>query len=67
MTGSPASGQAEFLLPLTEYLAHRVLTYQVSLTRTDGTTTDGSWLTWDLTTAGVVVALVWGALGLPAT
>lgn len=60
-----AVGSTEFVLPLTTYLAQRTVRYRVSATRTDGTTTDGAWQTWDVTAHGNLISLTWESLGLP--
>lgn len=67
MLGTPASGTAEFVLPLTTYLTQRVVRYQITVSRTDGTSAVGTWLDWDVATAGCLVSLTWSALGLPET
>ena len=64
MTGSPASGSAQFVLPLTTYLTQRKVRYQVSVTRTDDTTAVSGWLAWDVATNGCLISLTWDSLGL---
>lgn len=67
MSGTPASGTATFVLPLTDYLTRRIVRYQISIARTDGTTADGPWLEWDIAAAGCLVSLTWNGSGLPDT
>jgi hypothetical protein len=63
MTGSPASGSASFVLPLTSYLQQRVIRYQVTLTRADSPSTDSAWLSWDVADDGSLISLTWESLG----
>jgi hypothetical protein len=67
MSGTLECGRASFMLPLTTYLIQRVVGYQVSSVRTDGTTAEGTWLNWDVATAGCLKSLTWAGLSFPDT
>ncbi|SNT07013.1 hypothetical protein SAMN06265795_11313 [Noviherbaspirillum humi] len=64
MSGAPAVGNAAFVLPLTTYLAQRLLSYQVTVTRDDASESSGRWLEWDVEKLGALVSLTWETLGL---
>jgi len=52
-------GGVEFVLPLTTYLASRVLEFQVTKVATGGASTATRWLEWPLDSRGNVVSLTW--------
>ena len=64
MTGSPGSGSASFVLPLTTYLSNPVVRYQVSVLRTDGSSAAGGWQTVDTRTKGNLISLNWETTGI---
>ena len=59
LEGDPPRGTAEFVLPLTSYLADHILEFQVTKVGIDGTSTTTAWLQWDMESAGNVVSLTW--------
>jgi hypothetical protein len=59
LEGDPPRGTAEFVLPLTSYLADHILEFQVTKLGADGTSKATAWLQWDLESAGNVVSLTW--------
>jgi hypothetical protein len=57
-------GLIEIVLPLTEYLAHPVLQFQVTLTKRDQSVQKSAWIEWPLETKGNVVGLTWELAGV---
>jgi hypothetical protein len=51
--------QADFLLPLTEYIARPVVQLRIVKAFADGGTQIKEWFDWDLTQQGFVVSLTW--------
>ena len=51
------------MLALTRYLQQRIVRYQATVTRVDGTTADSGWLTWDVAAAGCLISVTWPGLG----
>ena len=47
MEGNPGRGAVELVLPLTTYLTHRTLEFEVGKTFSDGKTEATPWLAWD--------------------
>jgi hypothetical protein len=59
LEGDPPRGTAEFVLPLTSYLAEHILEFQVTKVGVDTKSSKTAWLQWDLESAGNVVSLTW--------
>ena len=57
-------GLLEIVLPLTAYLAHPVLQFQVTLTKRDQSVQTSAWIEWPLETKGNVVGLTWELAGV---
>ncbi|MFE5333376.1 hypothetical protein ACFRCG_44020 [Embleya sp. NPDC056575] len=57
MTGHPALGTAFFVLPLTTYLARRVLQFRLTVRSGAGAPVSTAWLDWDLAAKGNLVSL----------
>jgi len=53
------AASVDMVLPLTNYLGNRTLQFQVTKTRTDGSTTMTPWLDWDLDALGNIISLGW--------
>lgn len=51
--------QADFLLPLTEYVARPVIQLRITKAFSDAHTETKEWFDWDLNTMGFVVSLTW--------
>jgi hypothetical protein len=51
--------QADFLLPLTEYIARPVVQLRIVKAFADGGTQTKEWFDWDLTQQGFVIGLTW--------
>jgi hypothetical protein len=51
--------QADFLLPLTEYIARPVIQLRIVKAFLDGRTETKEWFDWDLNAMGFVVSLTW--------
>jgi hypothetical protein len=62
MSGSPPVGSVAFVLPLTTYLAGRLLQYRITVTAADGIARTSEWTTWDLAASGSIVSLTWDAV-----
>jgi hypothetical protein len=58
-SGDPPSGAAEFILPLTKYLANRVVQFRVTKSFTASAAQVTPWIDWDLERSGNVVSLTW--------
>ncbi|MES2464683.1 MAG: hypothetical protein V4671_29320, partial [Armatimonadota bacterium] len=56
---NPASGEAEFLLPLTTYLEKHILQYRVTKTLESDEVSVTPWANWNLQTQGNIVSLLW--------
>ncbi|MCY7393385.1 MAG: hypothetical protein LH647_18385, partial [Leptolyngbyaceae cyanobacterium CAN_BIN12] len=52
----------DLVLPLTVYLANRILQFQVTKILNTGEPTTTPWLTWDLTLQGNLISLTWEAI-----
>ncbi|HJR58145.1 MAG TPA: hypothetical protein VJ813_02050, partial [Vicinamibacterales bacterium] len=63
LAGDPPSATAEFILPLTTYLASRILQFRVTKTFTAAAPQTTPWLDWDLDRNGNVVSLTWELIG----
>ena len=59
MSGDPPHGSLDFLLPLTTYLASRVLQFRVTKAFNSAPSQTTPWLEWDLEANGNVVSLTW--------
>lgn len=53
----------DLVLPLTTYLTHRVLQFQVTKTDSAGQVSNTPWLEWPLDTQGNVVSITWDLIG----
>lgn len=62
MDGSPGRGAVDMVLPLTTYLAQRVLEFEVRKTFASGRSEATPWLAWDLTRDGNIVSLTWNTI-----
>jgi hypothetical protein len=51
--------EANYTLPLTQFLQAQILQFQVSKTDTSGQVTQTGWITWDLKQRGNVISLTW--------
>jgi hypothetical protein len=49
----------DLILPLTVYLANRILQYQVTKILKTGEQITTPWINWDLTLQGNIVSLTW--------
>lgn len=59
LTDEVATAEARFVLPLTRYLAARVLRYRITAVGTDGSATTGDEQEWDLAAGGNVISITW--------
>ncbi len=56
----------ELVLPLTKYLAHPVLEFQATVTKSDQSVQTSPWIMWPLETKGNVIGVTWDLLGVPS-
>ena len=63
LSGDPPSGTTEFILPLTVYLAKRILQFRVTKTFSSAPPAVTPWIDWDLDGNGNVVSLTWELVG----
>ncbi len=65
LSGNPGAGMATMVLPLTTYLANRILEFFVTKTFSDGRSENTGWKLWDLDKDGSVVSLTWELIAAP--